>query len=238
MGETAPAATPSPSPPLPPTPPLPPGRLTVIGVGHVFRIEDAVREAIAALRPDVVFVELDRGRLEALLARRRGDKMPEGEGFWQKRLQRFQEGVAGLYGAQPGAEMVAAVEGARAVGARVLLIDPPAQDTVRRALRALTWRERLRAARMAAGGLLRSLWPSRGARAAIEAEIKRYQEDPEAALEELRRTFPTLHRIVIAERDELMARRIRRHLAGAAHGVAVLGDGHVGGILRSLAGLD
>lgn len=221
-----------------PGPAPPPGRLTLIGTGHVFRIEEDVRGAIQALRPDVVFVELDRGRLQALLARRRGEAVPEPDGFLHRRLQRFQESIAGLYGADVGSEMVAAVDGARLVGAALLLVDPPAHDTVRRVLRELTWRERFRALGTFLGGLGRSLVPRRNARARVEEEMRRYQEDPEAVLEELQHDFPTVHRIVIAERDELMARRIRRHLAGRRHGVAVLGDGHVGGVLRHLSGLD
>ncbi len=225
-------------PPSVPPPSLPPGRLTLIGAGHVFRIEEAVRDAVVALRPDVVFVELDRGRLEALLARRRGETLPEPTGFVHRRLQRFQDAIARMYGADVGSEMVAAVDGARSVGARVWLVDPPAQATVGRVLKELTWRERLRVILDMGKGALRTLWPRRDARAAVESEIRKYQEDPEAALEELRRGYPTVHRIVIAERDRIMAERIRKGLHGAAHGVAVLGDGHVGGVLRHLAGLE
>lgn len=215
----------------------PPGRLTLMGVGHVFQIADTVRMAIHALRPDVVFVELDRGRLGALLERQRTGRSPEAAraGFVHGRLARFQEQVAKSYGADVGEEMLAAALAGRAVGARVVLVDPPAGDTVRRVLKELTWRERLRGLGMGAKSVVQGLFRRRPA---IEDELRRYEEDPEAMLEELRRAFPTVHRIVIAERDAVMARRIRRGLAGARHGVAVLGDGHVGGVLRHLAGIE
>ncbi|MGB1585671.1 MAG: hypothetical protein ACPHID_01320, partial [Thermoplasmatota archaeon] len=45
-------------------------KVTLIGTGHVFRIEDTVRDAIIALRPGIVFIELDRGRLRGLMHRR------------------------------------------------------------------------------------------------------------------------------------------------------------------------
>lgn len=227
----------------PSDPPAAPGRavLTLIGAGHVFRIEETIRGAIQALRPDVVFVELDAGRLQALAQRAQGSPPEKGGGFVHRKLAAFQEGVAGLYGAEPGAEMVAAVQGARDVGARVALIDDAVESTLRRALREMTFRERARALGMFAGSLTRSLWPParRKAKEEIEAELSRYQKDPQAVLGEVQRKFPTIHRVLIAERDQAMAGRIRRHLAtqGVQRGVAVLGDGHVGGMAELLADL-
>jgi pheromone shutdown protein TraB len=203
-------------------------------------VRDTIRQAVLALRPDIVFVELDRGRLHALLERQRTAGAPAPPpptaGFVQKRLQRFQEQVAGMYGADVGEEMLAAVQAAQETGAKIALIDPPAEDTVRRVLKELTWRERLRAGGLLVGGGVASLF-RRGGKDDLEEELRRYQEDPSAALEELRRKFPTLHRIVIAERDALMARRIAHLLRGMRHGVAVIGDGHVPGMTALLEDL-
>ena len=241
-GAAGPPAGPPPASPAPSAPPaaplLPPGALTLIGSGHVFQVKDTIRQAVLALRPDIVFVELDRGRLQVLLDRQaRGGAPappPPTAGYVQKRLQRFQEQVAGLYGADVGEEMLAAVQAGQEVGARIALIDPPADDTVKRVLKELTWRERLRAGGLVVGGGLSSLFRRKSAQEDIEAEIKRYQEDPAAALGELKAKFPTLHRIVIAERDAIMARRIASLLRGARHGVAVVGDGHVTGMMALL----
>jgi pheromone shutdown protein TraB len=209
----------------------------------VFQVRDTIRQAMRALHPDVVCVELDRGRLHALMEREKAGaagqpppQPPAGAGFVQKRLQRFQEGVAGMYGAAVGEEMLAAVHGAQDVAARVALIDPPAEDTVRRVLKELTWRERFRAAGLVVSGTVMAPFRrDQASKASIEAEIRRYQEDPAAALTELKGKFPTLHRIVIAERDALMARRIARILPGTRHVVAVVGDGHVPGMVDLLS---
>lgn len=238
--------TQTPTPPAAGTPtasqPLPAGHLTLIGAGHVFQIENTIREAVVALRPDIVFVELDRGRLQGLIEKRRGSAKPSGGTFVQKRLAKFQESVAGMYGADVGGEMLGAVAGAQMVGARVSLVDDPAEQTLRRALKQLTFRERMRMVGMVMGGLAKSVVPGsrKNARGQVEAEIARYEKDPSALLGpdgELRRKFPTLHRVVIAERDQAMALRIRRQLAGARHGVAVLGDGHLEGMMPMLADL-
>lgn len=215
------------------------GRLVLIGTGHVFRIDAAIRGAIHALRPDVVFVELDQGRLDALLHRQRTGSSPARGGFVHSRLQRFQEQVAQMYGAQVGNEMLAAVQAAREVGARLGLIDAPGEQTIKRALRSLTVRERLRAVgQLVAAGFKRLLPRGKAGNEAMEAEIKRYQDDPDAALNELRRQYPTVWRVLIDERDERMAGAIRQALAGARLGVAVLGDGHVPGVLRRMGGID
>ncbi len=216
-----------------PAPDLAPGQLTLIGTGHVFQVRDTIKAAMAALGPDIVFVELDRGRLHALMQRAKGAPPPQGGGFVHKRLQKFQEDVAGAYGADVGEEMLAAVEGAQVVGARVALIDPPADATVGKVLKQLTWREKGRVVGLLAKGGWDALW-RRGPATSVEEELQRYQEDPDKALAELQRTFPTIHRIVIAERDAVMARRIAHLLKGARHGVAVVGDGHVPGLLRLL----
>ncbi len=219
------------------TPQPTPGRLVLIGTGHVFQIRDTIREAIEALGPDVVFVELDRGRLNALMHREKTGQMPAGKGgFVQTRMQRFQQDVAKLYNAEVGGEMVAAVQAGQAAGAQVRLIDRLGQTTIRRAVKELTWRERGRAVGQLIKAGFARIFPSKGP--GLEAELQKYQDDPNAALDELKRQFPTIWRVVIDERDEHMAKAIRHGLMGATLGVAVVGDGHVGGIMERLSDVE
>lgn len=215
-------------------------RLVLIGTGHVFRIEQTIQDAIHAVRPDVVFVELDQGRLQALLYKRRTGENPPGKGgFIHGRLQKFQESVAGMYGAEVGGEMVAAAEAGQAIGARVMLIDAPADQTLKRALKQLTIKERLRAVGLLAKAGIQQALPSRkDGKEEMEKQLRDYQDDPLKALDELKGQFPTLHRVVIAERDERMAGAIRRHLQPGQVGLAVVGDGHVGGMEPLLAGIE
>lgn len=216
-----------------------PGKVTLIGTGHVFRIEDTVRDAIIALRPDIVFIELDRGRLQGLLHRRQHGELPQSHGkggFVHRRLHAFQQAIAKQYGGQVGEEMLAAVDGAQAVGARIALVDRPADATIKRAIKELTWKEKFRVVGQFLGGSAKAVLP--GKRADMEDEVRRYQQDPQAALMELAKTFPTIHRVVIEERDHLMAGRIRHAMQACRHGVAVVGDGHVEGMQRILADLE
>ncbi len=218
-------------------PPAAPGRLVLIGTGHVFRIRDTITAAIEALHPDIVFVELDQGRLNALLHRERTGEMPPGKaGFVQGKLQKFQHDVAKAYGAEVGGEMIAAVQAGQAIGARVALIDRMGQATIKKAIKNLTWKEKGRAVGQFVKASVAQLFPRK--RADLEDELQKYQDDPAAALEELKRQYPTVWSVVIDERDEHMARAIRHGLQNARLGVAVVGDGHVGGILARLSDLD
>ncbi len=217
-----------------------PGQLTLIGAGHVFDIEHAIVDAIHAIRPERVFVELDRGRLMALVQKARGeDRAPAAKaGLLHRRLERFQSRVAQGYGTEVGSEMLAAVRAAQEVGAQLGLIDQPAQETLSRVMKQLTWREKIRGAGILAASPFRSLAAKVRRKTpgeSIEDEIQRYQDDPGAMLDELGRHFPTVRRVVIDERDELMARRLHEGLMGIVHGVAVVGDGHVNGLVRHLA---
>jgi pheromone shutdown protein TraB len=107
--------------------------------------------------------------------------------------------------------------------------------TLKRVLKQLSWLERLRAVSTMTESSVRGLFTGRRrARQAVEDELARYSHDPDKALMELGRRFPTVRRVVIDERDDFMARRIRTGLAGIGLGIAVVGDGHVPGLLRRL----
>lgn len=205
------------------------GKLTLIGTGHVFDIGQIVHDAVIALHPQVVCVELDQGRLQALLARRRGEPLPPPKGFVHKKLQQFQEGVAGMYGAEVGNEMLAGVDAGRAIGARVALIDNPAQNTLKRVVKEMTWREKGHIMGQFVKGIFK-----RGNKGDLEKELQAYQQNPTLALDKLGNEYPTVKRILIDERDAAMAARIEKlmHLGDV---VAILGDGHVEGMAAMLA---
>lgn len=228
----------------------PPGRVTLIGTGHVFDLEAAVTGAIEAIRPPVVGVELDAGRLRALAARAAGEGAGQkpGGGKRQARapmlhriLEAYQRRIAADQGTEAGNEMLAAAKAAEAVGARIALLDRPAEETLRRVLREVTWKERGRFLGVLVAGPARATWARvrrRGKSSGVEADIRRYQDDPVAALAELERTFPTVYRVMIDERDEIMAYKLRNVSQRGLDVVAVVGDGHVEGLQKRLQDLD
>src|SRR5205809_8046508 len=104
-------------------------RLSVIGANHVDpESVSFVRETILRLRPEVVALELDEGRLAALENPGRATGRGGGGSFLAMMLlERF---AGEMTGSPPGAVMLRAVEEARAVGAGGEFVDLPIGQTV------------------------------------------------------------------------------------------------------------
>lgn len=202
----------------------------------MFELRAAIRHLILTERPNVVALELDADRLQGLLARRAGSRPSSADvkrhGRVYRALVKFQESVAESFGAEPGSEMLAAVDAAPLVGARVALIDRNAQQAVKDIVSQMSIWEKLRFFWM---GLVSSL-PSRK-KASIEAELARYHADPEAYLGELGDQFPTIKRVLIDERNVHMADQLRGLARDVPVVLAVVGDGHVPGLVGLLKDL-
>lgn len=207
--------------------------LLLVGVGHVFNLDAAIHALVAREGPQVVALELDSQRYHGLLRRGRGEPKSSDEGrrpsLLYRTLARFQEEVAQGYGVEVGSEMLAAIQAAHAFGAELALVDRPAQESVRRLWKEMPWRERLRLLWSGLG----SAWPGKKG-THVEAEIQRYQADPTAYLDELGQQFPTVKRVLLTERNEFMAARLRQ-LARDRRVLAFVGDGHVDGLVGLLS---
>ena len=196
--------------------------ITLIGVGHVFDLRAAIRNAIEERRPAVVGVELDPARLEALRA-------PEARqpGFTIYAVLAYvQRRIASEYGTRAGAEMLAAADTAREVGARLAFLDLDSRFVLGRLLRSMTWREKAKFAFSVLGGLFLR-------RSTVESELQKFESDEAAFLEALAKDFPAVKRVLIDERNAHMAGALRSLEAEHGSVVAVVGEGHVEG-LRAL----
>ncbi len=212
-------------------------RLVLLGVGHVFDIGDQLDRLIREEAPDVVCLELDEQRFQTLMQTQPGQAAPEippGTPAAYRRLAQFQQQMAQQVGAaEVGGEMRHAAHAAHAVGARLALIDDDAQAMVGRLSDQMGVLERLR-----------FFWEfvklrfGRQKQDDLKEEMARLEEDPESMIRELEDKFPTIKRVVIDERDDRMAHRIREEARGADRTVAVVGDGHIEGVAKRLADLD
>jgi pheromone shutdown-related protein TraB len=209
----------------------------LVGTAHISaRSVEEVREVIAQARPDTVCVELDAARHKALA---------EGEAWRQldivqivRRKQAalllahlvlaaFQRRLGEKLGVKPGAEMLQAVQSAQEIGAELVLADREIQITLRRTWSALRWWDKLR--------LLSQLLIMIAAGAGVseeEIEALKEQDMLSQVMETFAKAFPRAHRPLIAERDVYLAEQIRK--APGARVVAVVGAGHVAGILAHL----
>lgn len=209
----------------------------IVGTAHVSRgsVED-VRSTIEAVRPDVVCVELDQARYQNLTDLGRWKKTNIGEVIRKGRamlllssliMTSFQRRIGKKLGVMPGAELLEAVRVAEACGARVELVDRDIQITLKRTWRNFGFRDKLKVA----GQLGASIFINEEIDEEMIEELKR-EEKLGDVLQLLAEEFPAMKGSLIDERDQYLAQKIRD--AGGSVVVAVVGAGHVPGILKEI----
>lgn len=197
--------------------------ITIIGVGHVFAISENVKALIRARRPEAVCLELDPARFDALMHGHHSGSAP----LQYRLLSYFQKRIAGKYGTEVGGEMVAGAEAAREVGAKLYLIDMDAASVFQQLWRKMPFKERVKLLTGAFAGLFIT-------KDRVEKEMESFEEHEDQYMEALGDQLPTLKRVLVDDRNKYMADNLRS-LAGQ-HGsiVAIVGDGHMSGLLQCL----
>jgi pheromone shutdown protein TraB len=204
--------------------------LALLGTSHIAPASQRdVERSFQAFRPDILALELDAARFQALLAGpRRGVRLAD---IRQVGLKGWLLAVIGAWvertlgrhvGTTPGQEMLLAARLARESRIPVALIDRDLAQTLRRVSQTLTWRERLRFIREVITGMIRRpRLPFRLQDVPSERVLRKL-------LRQLRRNYPSLYRVLVTERNEVMARNLA-HLAMQHPDkriLAVVGAGH------------
>jgi len=213
--------------------------LRILGTAHVATASvEAVRHHIAEYQPDIVAVELCKSRHDALTSDRRLDKegllkvVKEGKAplvLIQSLLAAEQRKLGLDEGQQPGAELIAAVEEAKAAGLEVALVDRDIQVTLRRAWKNMRFIEKFR--------VLKSLLAQDDAEQEVP-DVNTLLDDSDllsSLMEELRGFSPGAGKVLIDERDEYLATKISA-LNSDKKVLAVVGAGHLAGIEEYLVG--
>lgn len=202
--------------------------ITLLGIGHVFQLRDSVQGFIRDRSPGLVCVELDEIRYQAIKSKEKGGTPPS---FTYAMLAKFETKLAEMYGTTVGDEMMAAVDVAQEMRIPVALIDMDGQMMFRKMMAEMTVKERV-------WFFLASLGSIFVSKKRVEKELKEFEENTEAYMDELEKKFPALKKVLIDERDEHMAKRLAAFNEKVPDIVAVIGDGHVLGISARLASLD
>ncbi len=202
-------------------------RLSLIGTVHVDPASaTTVRDTIVSLRPEVVALELDAARMMAL----ENPKAQTGKGaggsfFLMALLEKFADQMTG---SGPGTEMLEAARTPRLVGSRVEFIDLPITNTAA-GLKTLPRKEKLRLVIDALTSLVvlpfsRINW-------------SKVAEDLESQMDEFRRRYPVLSRILIDYREDYMINRLKQVMDTTTGQVlAVVGFGHRASLAHALTG--
>ena len=195
-----------------------------------------VRRAVCELAPDGVCLELDEARYRALADARRFEALDLREVVKNRQLATlalrlalagYQRSLGSKLGATPGAEMLAAARAACERGVPVHLCDRDLNVTLRRAAHASSfWQKSLLFSTLLTGLFVRPELDEDALR-----ELRR-ADTLSNMLREISERLPGLARVLITERDIFLAQRIRE--APGARLVAVVGAGHVAGVLQEL----
>ncbi len=220
---------------------FPDGRkLYLLGTAHVSkRSVDDVKACVEALHPDVVAIELCPPRYEGQLNPEAWKKtnlfqvIRQGKSMFllaQLLLQAFYRRLGDKLETQPGAEMMAGARLAGETGARLELIDRRIDLTLRRTWRHLGFWQKCKMAWTMLGSLFASDEID-----AEDIEALKSRDQMDSMMGELAGQYPAVKRILIDERDQYLAERLRALPADTSKVVlAVVGAGHVPGILRSI----
>jgi pheromone shutdown-related protein TraB len=142
-------------------------------------------------------------------------------------LSSFQKRLAQQLGINPGQEMIQAISSAKEMNAHLVLADRDIQVTFSRIWKKLSLWGKLHIFFM----LIFSMFSKEKI---SEEEIERLKSEDilTAALSELARSFPQLKNILIDERDQYLAEKIK--MAPGNKVVAIVGAGHIPGIKKEI----
>ena len=213
------------------------GSLRIIGTAHVSdKSVEEVKAAILEIEPNLVAVELDLARYNNLLNEKMGGDQQKDVKVRElikndqltifiisKFLSFMQKRIGEDVGVKPGSEMMAAIEAAEKVGARVVLIDRDIQITLKRGLNQMSLWEKIKFA----SGLVGSIF-SRGE---VVEDIEKIKEKDTLSevMEYFQQMSPKAFDVLVTERDAYMARMLL-DIPPEENVVAVVGAGHQKGI--------
>jgi pheromone shutdown-related protein TraB len=211
-----------------------PEKYKIIGTAHVSKesIEE-VREAIIAEQPDVVAVELDINRFQNMMAEKNGQEKQDvnirdlikGDKLSIFLVSIFlsylQRKIGDDLGVKPGSEMLAAIETAEEIGAKVALIDRDISVTLKRALNKMSFFEKAKFVY----GILASFFSKEEIE---DVESIKDGDTLNEVMEYFKEMSPKAYDVLVSERDAYMANRLQD--ITEENVVVVIGAGHKRGI--------
>ncbi len=213
-------------------------QIILIGTAHVSKESaDLVNQVIEAEKPETVCVELCSTRLAAIRDNDKWRNMDIVKIIKEKKsllllvnllLASFQKKIADKFNIRPGQEMINAVAAAENIQADIIPADREIQTTLSRVWRSMGFWEKIKLM----GQLVFSLGSSKDI---TEEDIEQMKQEDilQTLLADVKKSHPIMEKILIDERDQFLAEKIR-HAPGRKI-VAVVGAGHVPGIKKYMA---
>jgi pheromone shutdown-related protein TraB len=213
------------------------GEIILIGTAHVSRESaELVKKVIDEEKPDSICIELDEGRYQNLQNPKSWENTDVIQVIKAKKtgfllanlvLSSFQKKIARQLGTVVGQEMLQGIESAKETGAELVLADRNIQTTFLRIWRKLGVWEKTK--------LFFSLLFSFGEEIEISSkDVNDLLKDEtlESVISEMRKKFPVIGEILISERDQYLAHKIKE--APGKKVVAILGGAHLPGVKEEI----
>lgn len=209
----------------------------IVGTSHIAKQSiQEVKEAIKKYDPDLVAIELDFPRYQALLSGKK-DKARWGDikyigikGFIFALIGEYVEKKLGkIVNTKPGDDMLTAIKEAKKKQIPIALIDQNISITLRRFSKCLTWKEKWNIFVDVVKGLL---FGKREAKKMgldkIDLNKVPEKELIDKAMKMAKTRYPNMYRVLVAERNVYMANMLIKIAEQKKHEriVAVMGAGH------------
>jgi pheromone shutdown-related protein TraB len=189
----------------------------IIGTSHIAKQSvDEIEKAIDQDKPDIIAVELDIGRAQALMQNQKS-KTPLSEifnigvkGFLFVKIGQFvQQKLGKMVGMTPGSDMKAALVTAKKNNLKIALIDQPIKITLHNFSKTLTWKERFRFIADIFKGII---MPKKQVE---ELGLENFnlstvpKEDIiEKMIEKLKDRYPSVYKSLVSDRNRYMVRKL------------------------------
>ncbi len=209
----------------------------LIGTAHVSSASaEEVRQLLQEIKPDAVAIELDDGRYKTMTEGTDWQKTDIVQVIKSKRvgfllaniiLSSYQQRLAKQLNVQVGSEMSTAITEATAINAAIVCIDRNIQTTFTRIWRSMRGWDKFKMMLTLVSSIFEDEKIS-------EAEIEELKQGDmiQAALHEVGSQFPRIAEVLINERDQVMAYKLKN--TDASRIVAVVGAAHVPGITKHI----
>lgn len=211
--------------------------LVFLGTSHIAKQSlDEVKKLIESEKPDIVALELDRKRLDVLMAdeRRkigmRNIRKIGVKGFLFSLFGAWAEKKLGKFvGVEPGSEMKRAITIAKKKNIKIALIDQDIEVTLRRLSDSLTWKEK----RNFVADIFKAMF-LKGERVEFDLSTVPSGKVIKKLTGRLKERYPNLHKTLIEERNVVIAGNIRRLMNAEPDKkiLVILGAGHIDDVLR------
>lgn len=213
--------------------------ITIVGTGHVFRLQEQMLFLVKHIWPDCVLVELDYTRYQMMTqpkkegpeAEKAAKEAAKKEPWIYRNTAKYQKRMAEQQKTDVGSELITAVNAGRLLEAEIGFIDTNAANAVAEMWAEMSFWEKTRYTFSTYFDRVRG-------KKGVEKVVKDFSEHEDKMMEDMRRKYPTLVRKLIDERNQLMADQIRGYADRFKNILVVCGDAHVEGISSLLSDLD